>query len=438
MIQDTSEECSLGGTEFFSTAPTQTSVRKRRKIIQHPQQSTIVPGAPIDLIIAASDDGYMNLSHALHVEIKIVKADGSNMEVKAANDDKDDNQVALGDMPLHNLFSQVDVYINEKLVTTSGNNYPYTAYFEKMLTYDPLTLDNQFSLELISVNMDGKLQTFDATDDAWKNRAAYTNGSKSVYLRGSLHIPILRQEKHLLNQCSMRIKLHPNNQKFTLMSKDDATYKLKIVSAHLEMEKLEMNPDVLNEHADKLRKQNAVYPIRRGEIKTFSIPAGNTSVVKENLFVGKLPRRLVIANVDSEGYSGKLSMNPFNFQHFGLNYLCVYVDGERYPNKALEPNFANGDYLDCLSSVYDGTGMRDEDRTLAINRTNYPKGNAIYVIQLTPGEPNCAAYDLVQKGNIRLEMKFTAPLAKTVTTLVYAEYDDQIEIDNDRNVFIDV
>ena len=76
--------------------------------------------------------------------------------------------------------------------------------------------------------------------------------------------------------------------------------------------------------------------------------------------------------------------------------------------------------------------------TLAINRKNYPKGNAIYVIQLTPGEPNCAAYDLVQKGNIRLEMKFTAPLAKTITTLVYAEYDDQVEIDNDRNVFIDV
>ena len=430
MIQDTSEECSLGGSELFTTSPTQTSIQKRKKIAIYPT-GEIIPGAPLNFLLPASGD-YNELRHALLVEIKIFKEDGTNLVAD------DNNLVALSDLPLHNLFSQVDVFINEKLVTTSGNTYPYAAYFEKFLTYDPQTLENQFSAEHVFVDKDKKLGTFDDADNAWKARAASTNLSKSVFMRGSLHIPILRQERLLLNQCSLRIKLHPNNQKFCLMSKDDATYKLKIVSACLEMEKVEMNPDLLMEHAEKLRKQNAVYPIRRGEIKTFSIPAGNTSSVKENLFVGKLPRRLVIANVLSEAYNGKLSLNPFNFQHFGLNYLCVYVDGERYPNKPLEPNFTTGNFLDCLGSVYDGTGIRDDDRTLVINRKNYDKGYAIYVIQLTPSEPDCVATDLVQKGNIRLEMKFSAALPKTVTSLVYAEYDDQIEIDNDRNVFIDI
>ena len=430
MIQNTSEECSLGGSEHFTSPPTQTSVQKRKRIVIYPT-GEIIKGAPLNFLLPESGD-YNDLKHALLVEIKITKEDGTDLVAA------DNNKVALGDLPLHNLFSQVDVFINEKLVTTSGNTYPFAAYFEKFLTYDPQTLENQFSAEHVFVDKEKKLGTFDAADDDWKARADSTNLSKSVFMRGSLHIPILRQERLLINQCSLRIKLHPNNDKFCLMSKDDAKYTLKIVSACLEMEKVEMNPDLLMEHAEKLRKQNAIYPVRSGQIKSFSNPAGNTSSVKENLFVGKLPRRLVIANVLSEAYNGKPSLNPYDFQHFGLNYLCVYVDGERYPNKPLEPNFTTGNFLDCLGSVYDGTGIRDDDRTLVINRKNYDKGYAIYVIQLTPSEPDCVATDLVQKGNIRLEMKFSDALPKTVTTLVYAEYDDQIEIDNDRNVFIDI
>ena len=432
MIHDTSQECGLGSSELFTSAPTQTAIVKRRKIVVYPTSADIIEGAPITLMIPASDEGYTNLNHELQLQVKIIKADGTPMVLA------DDKLAALTDLPLHTVFSQVDVFINEKLVSTSGNTYPYTAYFEKILTYDKQTLDNQFSSELIFINSDEKNDPFDEAQDVWINRAALTNRSKAVFLRGSLHVPILRQERFLLNQCSLRIKLHPNNNKFCLMAGENAAYKLKIVSARLEMERVEMNPDLLNEHADKLRKQNAVYPIRRPEIKTFSIPRGNTSITKENLFVGKLPRRLIIANVDSEAYNGKLNMNPYNFKHFGLNYLCAYVDAERYPTHALEPNFITGDFLDCLSSVYEGTGMRDDARTLVINRDNYDEGYAIYVIQITPSEPDCAAYDLVQKGNIRLEMKFAAPLPRTVTTLVYADYDGQLEIDNDRNVFIDI
>ena len=429
MIQDTSEECSAGATELFTTPPTQTSIVKRRTIHVYPSPA-IVTDAPIEFYIPASDEHYTNLNHALLLDVKIVKSDNGS-----ALTAEDDNKVGLSNFPLHALFSQVDVYINDRLVTSSANTYSYSAVFEKLLTYDAQTLEYQFSSELIK--LDEKLDTVDGSNAGWKARAAYTNQSKTVTLRGSLHIPILRQERLLLNQCSVKIKLHPNNRKFYLMAAADS-YKLDIVSARFELEKLEMNPDLLNEHADKLRKQNAIYPIRRGEMKTFSIPAGNTSAVKENLFVGKLPRRLIVAKVDSEAYNGKISLNPFNFQPFGLNYLCAYVDGERYPTKALQPDFTNGKFLDCLGSLYDGTGMRNDDRTLAIRRENYAEGYALYVIHMSPGEPDCPAYDLSQKGNIRLEMKFNGPLAKTITTLVYAEYDDQLEIDNDRNIMIDV
>ena len=54
------------------------------------------------------------------------------------------------------------------------------------------------------------------------------------------------------------------------MSEDDA-YKVKVGSARFELTKIKMNPAGLNDHSMALLKSNARYPIRRSEIKTFSL-----------------------------------------------------------------------------------------------------------------------------------------------------------------------
>lgn len=427
MIHDTSPECALGATDLFTTPPTQTAIMKRKIIHIYPSPS-IIDDTPIELFVPESDEHYTSLLHALTLEVQIVKEDGSDIAA--------DDVVGFVNFPLHAMFAQVDVYINEKLVTDSTNTYSYGPAFEKLLTYDKQTLETQFSSELITLDTPGKLDDVTAANVGFTKRKEYTKLSKTVELRGSLHIPILRLDRLLLNQCSLKIKLYPNNRKFYLMAAADE-FKVKIKSARLELEKMTINPDLLNEHALKLQKQNAIYPLRRGDIKTFSIPTGNSNIIKENFIVGKLPRRLVIGLVESAAFNGDLTKSPYNFQTFGLNYLCAYIDGERYPNKALTPDYENGRYMDCYNTLYDGSGILNEDRTLSIDRNAYANGYTMYIIRLSPGEPDCIAYELTQKGNIRLEMKFKAPLTKTVTAIVYAEYDDQLEIDHDRNIIID-
>ena len=46
-------------------------------------------------------------------------------------------------------------------------------------------------------------------------------------------------------------------------------------------------------------------------------------------------------------------------------------------------------------------------------------------------------FDLVQNGSVRLEMKFKTTVVETLTTLVYAEYDNLLEIDQDRSGVLD-
>ena len=83
---------------------------------------------------------------------------------------------------------------------------------------------------------------------------------------------------------------------------------------------------------------------------------------EDSLFSGQVPRRIVIGLVDTEAFSGKISKNPFNFQHYDLNFLCAHVDGERFPSRPLTPDFDNGHFLEAYETLFVGTGIYNSDR----------------------------------------------------------------------------
>ena len=51
----------------------------------------------------------------------------------------------------------------------------------------------------------------------------------------------------------------------------------------------------------------AVYPIVRKEVKSFSLPAGIAQFKQDNIFLGQLPSRVVIAMVDGQAFIGSLT-----------------------------------------------------------------------------------------------------------------------------------
>ena len=418
----------MGSVDLFSTPPTQTSVMKRTTIEFHPI-ANVGDDGPIEFYIPPSDEDYLDLSsHTLELRCKIVKADGTDIPADAP--------VGFVNYPLHALFSQVDVFLNEKLISIASNTYPYKAYLEKLLSYNSHAKKSQFSCELYAKDTAGKMDAADNTNKGFEERQTFTEKSKVVTLRGSLHLELLRQERLLLNKCNMRIKLTPHNKAFYLMC-DKNEYKVKLEAARFELTKLKMNPAVLNDHNMALMKSNAKYPIRRSEIKTFSIPQGNMQTVKESLFSGQVPRRLIIGLLDSQALAGDVTKNPFNFQHFNLNYLCAHVDGDRVPNRPLTPDYTNGHFIRAYESLFTGIGIKNEDKSVDIRRVEFHRGYTVYVLHLCPGEPDSMAYDFVQNGTVRLEMKFATALTQTTSCIVYAEFENILEVDRNRNVILD-
>jgi hypothetical protein len=82
---------------------------------------------------------------------------------------------------------------------------------------------------------------------------------------------------------------------------------------------VQLSPAVRMGHVKALEKTSCKYPIRRVEVRVDTIPRGNMNYVQDNMFLGQLPKILVIGCVDSDTLNGKITKIPFDFKHYRSN-----------------------------------------------------------------------------------------------------------------------
>jgi len=94
-------------------------------------------------------------------------------------------------------------------------------------------------------------------------------------------------------------------------------------------------------------------------------------------------------------------------------------------------------WIRAYNSLYTGTGRLFYDDGLAIDRVEYPCEYALYAFDLSPDLTDDEKFELLRSGTVRLQLKFSRRLANPITIIIYAEYQNMIEIDRNRNVLHD-
>ena len=438
-VHQHSHECAKSELDLFSIPSTQTSVEKGSLVPYQPIAS-ITDGGPIEFYVPGSGDEYIDLPQTqIYIRAKITNADGTNLAA--------DEPVGPTNLFLHSLFSQVDVSLNERLITSSTPTYPYRAMIETLLSYGQDAKDSQLQSALYFKDTAGNMDVVDPTtaDDenanvGLKNRYQLTQRSRVVDMVGRLHSDIFFQNKYLLNGVDMKVKLIRSKNEFCLVSSsEEPDYKVKILEAKLFVRRMKVSPSIQLGHTTALEKGNAKYPIRRVMCKMMSVPAGNITLTQDHVILGTLPNRIVIGCVDNTAFSGSFATNPFNFQHYNVSSVALHVDGEQIPSTPLKPVFqgASANYIRAYQTLFSGTNKMNEDQGTDISRSDYGNGYTLYAFDLTPDLACGGHFNLQKQGNLRLEMNFRQPLAQTINVIVYAEFENIIEVDKSRNIVFD-
>lgn len=423
-------ECTKTELDLFSLPPTQTSIENGQWIHYKPI-STLADDAPLEFVIPGHGDEYVDLTHTLLTITARVE--------RRAQPAADESVIGPVNLWLHSLFSQVDIFLNQKLVTPPSHTYPYRAYIETLLNYGPAAKSSHLTTALWYTDTPGSLDNCHENEGA-KKRRNYTEEGRLVEMMGHLHCDLFNQEKFLLNGVEMRLKLVRTRSGFNLMaSRDYDNATVKIVDAALLVRKVKINPTVLIAHSRALEKTTAKYPLTRVDIKTVTISRDVQSKTMDNIFLGQLPKRVIVGFVSNAAFNGDMKKNPYNFQNFDLTFLALYVDGQQIPSKPLQPDFSgSGLFLQAYHTLFSGTGIHFQDDGNGIPREHYKDGFFLTAFDLTPDlEANSSHWSLQRHGSLRLEVRFKTALVETVNCLVYAEFNNILEIDRHRNVGVD-
>jgi len=93
--------------------------------------------------------------------------------------------------------------------------------------------------------------------------------------------------------------------------------------------KVKLSSSVFLSHAKSVETATAKYPIKRVVCKSFQVPANYLDCSHEKLFIGQLPTCIVIGLVDNRAFNGSREHNPFNFRHYNVSEISLYLDGQQ-------------------------------------------------------------------------------------------------------------
>ena len=223
---------------LFSTPPINTAEEKISWIEYRPTFINKDGNSSVQFHIPGNSVQYIDLGKTeLYVVVEIIKEDYTEFA---------DNQSGLPiDMILHTMWNTVDVKLNQNLISTSGTNYMYKAFFENLLNYNA----NARKFQMAAIGFSGERGDLSATSPKGRSlnkglteRSEWFKGVSCVEFMGPLMADICNQDRLILNGVDIDIKLWPNRDEFQLICHPETVRcKLNILDIYLNVCKVSVS-----------------------------------------------------------------------------------------------------------------------------------------------------------------------------------------------------
>jgi len=410
-------------TDVFSEPSYDISLANSEIVEYHPLTNISNAANPISFYIQGNDTQYVDLSESrLYLRCKIVDDKDADITITT---------LAPANNFLHALFKEVIVSLNETQITPHTNSYGHKAYIETLLSYGSDFKKSQAQAAMFYREKDPRKND----DKVVVARIDRTKNSQSFELLGRLHVDFFGQTRFLIPGIDIRVQLTRSGDDVCLcyFGTDAKKFKVNIEEAKFVVQKHLLLPSILMNQIKILQQGHPVcYPMRRTELKNYSIPTGTLQHVNENLLNGLLPDRIVVGICESSSFHGNLKSVPFFYGDHGLVNITITVNTDHQSTFKYDVDAAQGKIIEAFYGMFSGMGIAEADDGIDLSLSEYQTGRQLYVFDLRHVRDD---FPIPKHGNVKIELKFKTGTKSVLTTLVYAEFPSVLYIDKSRNVY---
>jgi len=372
--------------------------------------------ANLEFNITGSNTDYLDLNDTLLcLELKTVKHNDADLV-------DGDGAVTPSNYLFQTLFNEATLIFNTILVEGGDKMYCHKALLDVLLNYNSDTK----ATNLASIGVG---------DDAF--RVALAKNSKPFTLCGSLQFDFFDQPKYLIPGVNVNIKLHRNANKLILHAATPATKpKLQYLSAKLLVRKVKVEPSVLMGHQLGLNKRNAKYPIQQTKVVTYSVGVGSLGFNKDQVFGDvRLPKFVLVTFQGSTKFSGAYDEHFPTFDHLKVTNMTLSRGSDFNECYTQDFTVADSHAASYVTSMIRNMGHLDKNLNNSITMDTFKSTYPFFTFVLSPDFVIDQA-QLPSQGNLRIDIKFSTALEKAANIILYAIFDNEIQINKNRTVLI--
>ena len=425
-------EFMLSEFDLFQSSKMQHQIQDQ-DYVEYSPISPIQYGTPFRIVANGAPQQYWDLYNSYVVlRVKLVKAAGGAFAAAAG--------VAPINDIFDTLFSNIEVSLNDTVVSDNNGHYAECAYINKLLSYSDDVQKSRMRLEGFIKDTAGEFnaRAVDGANAGYKDRLAMFAEGKEVELMGKLNCDLFNQTKAILPNCKLILNFIPHRSLYNIICLDGLAAdepRMVIIDCRFRLHVLYTLSAIAAAHEHTLMTMPARYWLNRMTAKHLTIPTGSTTVLQDNLYQGVLPKRLYFALVNDAAMTGTYATNPLEFLHFNCRYFGLYKNGKLVTGKALEPDFTKGAYGEAYRLLNHRLHYNFGNKSVNLTTDEFAKGYTIYVFDLTPHQlSSCESPEV--SGSIRVEIKFSQATAATINLLCVAEFTGLLQIDFNRHVMI--
>ncbi|GAU89849.1 hypothetical protein RvY_02351 [Ramazzottius varieornatus] len=364
-VHPVSADCVNTAVEYWNSVPPTQSYMDTGKWIYVNPVGNRLNMESISFEVTGSPDEFVDLYNSyLLWDFKVRKADGLFIVP---------DTVTYGpiNMIASTMWQTEDFYLIGERVTGVSQLANFANYAEALLGYGPSSKE-QLELQGFHLDTAGSHDTTVTTptnaamtNSGLRNRYNRLKGDQTWKLCSRFPSELAKQPLLIPNRMDIKLILHRANAASYMMSEEEALgLKLIITSAQLKIRKMKMDPEFLVAHEMLLAKRNALIFFEEKNVLELTINAGVMSFARDDLFRGIIPKKVILALVDSAAIAGHYKKNPLKVESANLSQVGFIVNSENLPSRPLQFTPGNGFERDGYLSLLETTGLMFQNSSL--------------------------------------------------------------------------